>query len=223
MAMEFLFDKTVGEPAFALKPSIRELLDELITYASEPRFAKKLEEARAYYFFKAGKINEDDHDFIQRMNTILEWFIFDYRPDGIGTHSIFDQYMSEKRPGLSSEQLIRRIAVSNHVHSLFLVKSCAAGVAKLKDLAAKRQYIVTDDDRLEKGDILETRVIHLDKGCFLSYTHCLHSKEAKKAIVAEMKRWKGKALSEEFFFKLQNMQLKWRRFRQISINDIYRM
>ncbi|MBI5178656.1 MAG: hypothetical protein HZA04_05300 [Nitrospinae bacterium] len=223
MPLEFIFGKTVGAPAFEDKGRIRALLDELIAYASESRHAKQLEEAREVFYFKSGKTNEDDPDFVQRMNTFLEWFIFDHRPGGVGSKSLFDRYMAEKRPGLSSGELVQRIALSKHVHSLFQVKSCSGGVVKVRDLASRTTYIVTDDDTLERGDVLEARVVLLGDGCFFTYTHCLHPKGALKSIKTELKKWKQKALDEEFFSKLQGMQLKWRRFRQISINDIYRM
>ncbi len=223
MVFDFLLGKTVGEPVPELKPSVRALLDELIGYASEKRFGQRLEEAREYYYLKAGKINEDDADFVQRMNTVLEWFIFDHRPGGIGTNSLFDQYMGEKRARLSSAELVERMAMSKHLHSMFMVISCGDGTIKVKDMATKRRYVVSNDDRLEKGDILEARIVFLGSGCFFTYTHCLHPKAALKPIMGELKKWKSKMLGEDFFFKLQNMQLKWRRFRQISINDIYRM
>jgi hypothetical protein len=218
-----IFGKTHGEPEPSGKQKVRRVLDELISFASEERFQKRLEEAREYYYFKAGKTNDDDPDFIQRMNTFLEWFIFDHRPEGAGGKSLFDLYLAEKLPNLAADEVVLRISASKNYHSIFLVKTIEHGVIKLKDMAGKDSYIVTDDDRLEPKDVLETRIITAGKGCYLSYTHCLHPKTAAKPIMAEIKKRKGLPFDEDFFFKLQGMQLKWRRFRQISINDIYRM
>ncbi|MBI3793471.1 MAG: hypothetical protein HY280_01930 [Nitrospinae bacterium] len=223
MGFEQIFGKTYGEPDADGRAKVRKVLDDLIAYASEERFQAKLDEARAYYFFKAGKTNDDDKQFIQRMNTFLEWFVFDYRPEGAGGKSLFDHYLAEKLPSLSAENLVLRIAASKNYHSIFRVKSSGNGVLVLKDLAGKNSYLVTDDDTLEPKDILETRVITLGKGCFITSTYCLHPKQALKQIKSEIKKRKGAALDEDFFFKLQGMQLKWRRFRQISIDDIYRM
>jgi hypothetical protein len=223
MSIERFFGKTFGELDPGGLQKVRSMLDELIAFASEDRHKKRLEEARAYYYFKVGKTNEDDPDFIQRMNTFLEWVIFDHRPGGGGTKSIFDLYLAENLPKLSAEEVVLRIAASKNLHSIFLVKSHGMGTIKLKDMAGKNSYLVTCDDELEANDIIEGRVITTGKGCFLSYTHCLHPKSASKPIISEIKKRKGVALDEEFFFKLQGMQLKWRRFRQISVDDIYKM
>lgn len=221
--LDFIFKKTIGQPAPDGCQLIRGLLDRLIEYASEPCFAESLAAAREIFYAKAGKTNEDDRDFIQRMNTFLEWFIFDYRPEGAGTRSVYDKFLDEKRKETSSADMINWIALSRQVHSMFLVRSCASGVTTVRDLAGRRNYVVTGDDHLEAGDILESRVICVGKGCFFTYTHVLHPKTALRPIRAELKKYRNKPLGEELFFKLQGMQLKWRRFRQISIEDIYRM
>ncbi len=220
---EFIFKKTIGKPAPEGCAVIRGLLDRLIEYASEPRFAESLNAARELFYAKAGKTNEDDPDFIQRMNTFLEWFIFDYRPEGAGTRSVYDKFLDEKRRETSSADMINWIALSRQVHSMFLIKSCTGGIISVRDLSGRRNYIVTGDDHLEAGDILESRIICIGKGCFFTYTHVLHPKTALRPIRAELKKYRNKPLGEELFFKLQGMQLKWRRFRQISIEDIYRM
>jgi hypothetical protein len=223
MGLERIFGKTYGEIDPQGLQKVRLVLDELISYASEDRYKERLEEARAYYYFKVGKTNDDDPDFIQRMNTFLEWFIFDHRPEGVGSKCLFDLYLNENLATLSAEEVVLRIAVSKNHHSIFLVKSHGIGTVKLKDMAGKNSFVVTYDDELEIKDIIEARVINAGKGCFLSYTHCLHPKSAAKPVYSEIKKRKGVALNEEFFFKLQGMQLKWRRFRQISVDDIYRM
>ncbi len=220
---DFIFKKTIGKPSPEGCAVIRGLLDRLIEYASEPRFAESLNTAREIFYAKAGKTNEDDPDFIQRMNTFLEWFIFDYRPEGAGTRSVYDQFLDEKRKETSSADMINWIALSRQVHSVFLVKSRVRGVITVRDLSGRRNYVVTSDDHLEAGDILESRVIVVGKGCFFTYTHVLHPKTALRPIRAELKKYRNKPLAEGLFFKLQGMQLKWRRFRQISIEDIYRM
>ena len=221
--LDFIFKKTIGQPAPEGCQAIRALMDRLIEYASEPRFAENLGTAREIFFVKAGKTNEDDPDFIQRMNTFLEWFIFDYRPAGPGTHSLYDRFLNEKRKETSSSEMIHWIALSRQVHSVFLVKSRIKGVTTVRDLAGRRNYVVTGDDHMEAGDILESRVICVGKGCFFTYSHVLHPKQALRPIRAELKKYKNRPLDENLFFKLQGMQLKWRRFRQISIEDIYRM
>ena len=221
MGLERLFGKTYGAPDPGGLIKVRQVLDELITFASEDRFKERMEEARAHYYLKAGKTYDDDPDFIQRMNTFLEWLIFDYRPGGAGEKSLFDLYLSERLTTLSAEEVVLRIAASKNHHSVFLVKSHGSGTVKLKDMAGKNSFMVTYDDELEEKDIIEARVISAGKGCFLTYTHCLHPKTTAKAIYAQIKKRRRAPLDEEFFFKLQAMQLKWRRVRQIHVNDIY--
>ncbi len=221
MVLERIFGKTFGVPDPGGLKKVRLMLDELIDFASEDRFKERMEEARAYYYFKAGKINDDDPDFLQRMNTFLEWFVFDHRPGGAGEKSLFDVYLGEKLPTLSADEVVMRIAASKNHHSIFMVRSHGSGTVKLVDMAGKNSFVVTYDDELEEKDIIEARVISVGRGCFLSYAHCLHPKTTAKVIYAQIKRRKGAPLDEEFFFRLQGMQLKWRRFRQIHVDNIY--
>ena len=224
MVLGGIFGKTIGEPDSQRgKQKVRKALDDLMAYASEKRFEKKMEQARDYYYSKVGKVNEDDPDFVQRMNTFLEWFIFDHRPDGEDTLSLFDLYLSEKLPNMQEDDVLTKLALSRNYHSIFLVKACSRGVIHLKDLVGKNRYVVTEDDRLEPGDIIEARIIQRDKGCFLSHTHCLHPKDAYEPMMAELKKRKGIGMSQEVFFLLQKMQLKWRRFRQVKVKDIYKV
>ncbi len=173
------------KPKEETRNRIEYVLNHVIEYATKDA-SGELEKARSYYLAKVGKTFEDDADFEQRMNTFLEWFIFGYQPENGRQGDIYLKIFAGK---ISSEEPLDsdiKKAIERHSHSVFHIKECRERVIKVKDLIYRKTYYVTSDDTLERGDLLESRVIALGDGSFFSSTHCLHPKTAypyiKKAI-----------------------------------------
>jgi len=219
--LRFLFGQGGVTPNHAVRREVLRLLGNLVAFASEPFNAEPLARARNYYFLKAGEIYEDDPDFDHRMNNFLEWFIFDYKDDGAKAPTMFEKYIDAKRDALTSEELVFSMSVTKHVHSIFVIKYCRKGFIKVSDMLSRKGFLITGDDNLEKGDLLESRVSVTEKGSFFFRTYCLHPKAAYKNIKSELKKRRKNGLDSDFFMTLQAMQLKWRRSRQINVGDIY--
>lgn len=217
----FLFGKSAGAPNHAGRREVRQLLSNLVAFASEPFNSEPLARAREYYFLKAGEIYEDDPDFDHRMNNFLEWFMFDYKDDGAKAATMLEKYIDAKRDTLTSDELVLNMSMVKHVHSIFIIKYCNKGFIKVSDMLSKKGFLVTGDDNLEKGDLLESRITVTEKGSFFFRTYCLHPKTAYKSIRNELKKRRKTGLDADFFITLQAMQLKWRRSRQINVGDIY--
>lgn len=198
------------------------MLNELLEYASDKSNSDYLKHAKEVFSAKAGQIFEDDTEIVHRMNTFLEWFIFDYRLEEGKPNTILNEYINSKRDSLTSEEMVLRMAVAKNVHSLFQVKSCRDDLITLKDVVSGKRYNVTGDDSLEKGDLLEKRIICFADGCFFSYTHCLHPQQALKLIEKQLVNFKKGGLTSDFLLSLQSKQLTWHRSRQIDIRNIYR-
>jgi len=199
-----------------------QILDELMSYAMEPSNSEQLKSAREKYFGVLGQVFEDDPDFEQRMNNFLEWFIFDYKSGGAETTTLYEKYIDSQRRVLAMDELVFKMNIGKHRYSIFSIIRCGNGMIYVKDIADNSRYHVTAEDNLEKGDLLQTRLIKTDKGCFFTHTYCLHPKQAYKYIKAEIKKRKRSGLTPEFFLSLNAKQLTWRRSRKINIEDIYR-
>lgn len=203
------------------KDSVQKALDDLLSFATETDNSSVLRQARELYFGKIGQVFEDDPDFDQRMSTFLEWYIFDYKSGGAETSTLFEKFVDSRRGSLSSEKMIFLMAIGKHTHSVFLVQYSKQGRIKLKDLVTGTAYWLASEDNLEKGDVIEKRIICIDNSCCLFNTYSLHPKQAYKPIFSEMKKMKKSGVKPDFFVTLQAMQVKWRRSRNIKVRDIY--
>ncbi len=210
-----------AKPDNAGRQKVRKVLDEILEFASTGGNSSFLGLAKEHYFGKVGGVYEDDSDFEQRMNTFLEWFVFDFRSETMGSDTVFTMYINENRDRFSSEEMVFRMTVSKHLHSVFAVKGLKEGMIKVKDLAGGKSFWVTDDEIFEKGDLFETRIITEGDSSFFSYTYCLHPKSAEKLIKDAFKKRHSVGFGPDFFVRLHAMQLKWRRSRQIEVKDIY--
>jgi len=200
---------------------IRGELETLFRFASDSRNAGLLEEARRYYDERVGRAFEDDADYIQRMNSFLEWFIFDFMPLSWEQGIIFKSF-AESRENIASPAEKKILsALAGHTHSLFIVKERRGKVVKVRDIIHRQTGYITTDDILEPDDLLESRIIEMDGACFFSYTHCLHPKAALRFVRKEIKRKGRKHITPDFFLKVAEMQLRWRRSRNIALNRIY--
>jgi len=210
------------KPYLKERDEVEAVLERILSFSSEPENRELLEKAREYYLQKVGKTFEDDDDFEQRMNTFVEWYIFNYQPYGTLPGQIFTRYKEKYIVKSSSTEWTIRKAIEKLTHSVFLVKEQKGEVIKVKDLIGRKTYFVTSDDTLEKGDIIQTRIIDYNGGSFFSFAHCLHPKASLKIIKKGIKTKGRNDITSDFFLDLETMQLRWRRSRQIDIKQIYK-
>ncbi|MFQ5431067.1 MAG: hypothetical protein ACE5EN_01010 [Nitrospinota bacterium] len=201
---------------------VLQLLEELNSFAIRQSNLEELKIGREFYFGKTGQVFEDDPDFEHRMNSFLEWLIFDHKSGGAETSTVFEKFVDSKRESLTNEEMVFLMNVGKHIHSIFQVRSCDDGRIKVKDLLGGKVYQLPSEDKLEKGDLLERRLLCLGDCCCFFHTYSLHPKLAYKPIMAELKKRKKSGIKPDFFISLQAMHVKWRRSRQIKVRDIYK-
>ncbi|MDH5541447.1 MAG: hypothetical protein OEY64_00645 [Nitrospinota bacterium] len=219
--MGIFFGESKWKPDIESGKVISAILDEVFTFASEKQNASHLERAKTLYYSKVGQTFEDDPDFIQRMDSFLEWFIFDYMPEGGVPGGIYKSYLEQKRHASTTDELLARMELANSHQSIFLVIEYKNGVVKVKDLVLKKKFYVTCEDNLEEQDILMTRIVHMKGKCHFSRSHCLHPKSALKFIKNAIRKIGKNSITPDLFLELGAMQLRWRRSRQIDIKHIY--
>jgi hypothetical protein len=76
---------------------------------------------------------------------------------------------------------------------------------------------------LAKGDILEARLVPVGADLLFSPAFCYHPREARKAILAEVKRRRklGPIDTLAFIHQLSAMALKYERYRNVAVDSIY--
>jgi hypothetical protein len=174
-------------------PQYQPQFDELIAFGSaEPRKPDLLN-AKAEYFRLTGEVFEDDAIFELRMASFLDFYLFDRPSPLTGLTPAQELFRLKQQEAPEVAPIFR--SFTETVHGLFEVRKLGKGTLRLRELYSDKDYEVTERRQmigLEKGDILEARLIPFDGVLLFSSAFCYHPRAAVKAIKKEVKRRKKK-------------------------------
>jgi hypothetical protein len=203
--------------------------ERLLSWAtSEPR-KDVLLAARKEHFARHGEPHEEDRSFEVRVNGMLDHYLYDFRPAG-GTETTLESFIASQAATLSPDELHAFRDLATNLHGLFEVRKIGDAAVRLRDVFTGKDHDVTERRQvagLEKGDLLEARLLPFDGALFFSGAFLYHPREARKLILAEVKRLKkaaGRGASPDvkaFLAMLAQMALKLERYRNVRLESIY--
>jgi hypothetical protein len=209
--------------------TLLELQEKLLAWATaEPR-KEGLLAARRDYFDRHGEPHEEDKSFDARMNGMLDYYLYDFRPPG-STETTIEIFMQQMGPQLTTDELALYRVLAKSVHGLFEVKRLRPGDVRLRDCFTDVLHDVTERRQmvgLEKGDLLEARLLPFDAKLFFSGAFLYHPREVRKLILSEVKRLKKEAGKgnlpdvETFIATLSRMAFKLERYRNVKVESLY--
>ena len=205
--------------------SYQSLLDELYSVASAEARKPDVLAARAEFFRLTGEVFEDDRTFEMRMASFLDYYLFDHRSPVTGRTAAEEFQAAKLKAGAPEAALLA--AFTRTLHGLFEVRKLSPGVVRLRELFTGVDHDVTERRTLaglQKGDVLEARLIPLGDGLMFSPAFCFHPREAVKAIKREVKRRKKKEpdrRAQELVWEASKRAMKVDRYRQIAVEKIY--
>lgn len=206
-------------------PQYQPQLDELIAYASvEPRKPDLLN-AKSEYFRLTGEVFEDDAIFELRMASFLDYYLFDRKSPQSGKTPAEELY--ERKAGEWAEDALVFRGFTETIHGLFEVRKLGKGILRLRELYSGKDSDVTERRQmvgLEKGDILEARLIPFNGFLLFSSAFCYHPRAVVKAIKKEVKRRKKKEptlTAQDLTFEAARRAVKAERYKQIAVERIY--
>lgn len=206
--------------------SYQPYLDQLIAYGSEEPRKPDLIAAKAEYARLTGEVYEDDKCFEMRMASFLEFYLMDRVAPGSGKTPAQELYEVQLGQGVPEKAGAFR-SFTETLHGLFEVRKLRKDVVRLRELYSGKDHDVTERRQmvgLEKGDVLEARLIPFGGLLLFSNAFCYHPREAVKSILKEVKRRKKKEPSRpqnELIWECAKMALKTERYRQIAVERIY--
>ncbi|MBI5542385.1 MAG: hypothetical protein HY901_00735 [Deltaproteobacteria bacterium] len=203
----------------------QEQLDALIAFASSDRFKDELLKAKAEYFAGTGEVFEDDRSFEMRMASFLDYHVFDrVLPEHSKTPA---QVFLLESGEIPQEALAVRRGLVETRHSLWEVRKLSKDLVRLRGLFDGKDVDVFERRQptgLKKGDLIEARLIPVGGRYLFSSAFCFHPPEAKKPIAKELKRRRKEEpgfSTRDFIWAASKMRLKWERYRNIAVTDIY--
>ena len=209
--------------------NLTELQEKLLGWATSDARKEGLLAARRDYFDRHGEPHEEDKSFETRMNGMLDHYLYDFRPPG-STETTIEIFMREMGPQLTTDDLALYRVLAKNVHGLFEVKKIKPPEVRLRDVFTDVVHDVTERRQmvgLEKGDLLEARLLPYDGNLFFSGAFLYHPQEVRKTILAEVKRLKKAAGKgnmpdvEAFIATLSRMAFKLERYRNVKVESLY--
>jgi hypothetical protein len=209
--------------------NLPELQEKLLAWATSDARKEELLAARRDYFDRQGEPHEEDKSFETRMNGMLDHYLYDFYPPG-STDTTIEIFMREMGPQLTTDDLAFYRVLAKNVHGLFQVRKIKPPEIRLRDVFTDVVHDVTERRQmvgLEKGDILEARLLPFEGTLFFSGAFLYHPQEVRKTILAEVKRQKKAAGKgdqpdvEGFIARLSRMAFKLERYRNVKVESLY--
>jgi len=209
--------------------TLAQLHERLLSWATaEPRKEYVLA-ARREHFGRYGEPHEEDRSYDVRLNGMLDHYLYDFRPPG-GAGTTLERFLEAEGPALSPEDLRAYRDIAANLHGLFEVRKIGDALVRLRDVFTREDHDVTERRQvagLEKGDLLEARLLPFGGALYFSGAFLYHPREARKLILAEVKRRRKTAGKQDppdvkaFLATLSQMAIKLERYRNVRLESIY--
>ncbi len=209
--------------------TLQQLHERLLSWATAAPRDQDLLRAKKEHFERYGEPHEEDRSYEVRVNGMLDHYLFDFRVrDGVGT--TLELFLEAAGPSLPPEEVEAYRALAQNVHGLFEVRKIKEGRVRLRDVFSGRDHDVTERRHvagLEKGDLIEARLLPFDGTLLFSGAFLYHPREARKVVLAEVKRMrktvpKGMEIDVKgFLARLSRMAMKMERYRNVRLESIY--
>ena len=208
--------------------TLSELHERLLSWATaEPRKEDVLA-ARRDHFERFGEPHEEDRTYEPRVNAMLDAYLYDWRLDG--APSTLERFLAAEGASLAPEDAQAYRDLGQNVHGLFEVRKLKDGLVRLRDVFTGTDHDVTERRQmvgLSRGDLLEARLLPYAGKLLFSGAFLYHPPEARKAILAEVKKLRkaaGKGGTPDvvaFLALLSRMAFKLERYRNVRLESIY--
>jgi hypothetical protein len=208
---------------------LQQLHERLLSWATAAPRDQDLLRAKKEHFERYGEPHEEDRSYEVRLNGMLDQYLYDFRPVG-GVGTTLERFVEAEAASLTPEELAGFRALGENVHGLFEVRKISEGRVRLRDVFSGEDHDVTERRHvvgLAKDDLIEARLLPYDGQLFFSGAFLYHPREARKAVLAEVKRIrkatpKGAQVDvKSFLARLSRMALKMERYRNVRLESIY--
>jgi hypothetical protein len=208
---------------------LQQLHERLLSWATAPPRDQELLRAKKEHFTRCGEPHEEDRSYEVRVNGMLDHYLYDYRPPG-GTGTTLERFLEAEAGSLTPEELAAYRGLAQNVHGLFEVRKIREGSVRLRDVFTGGDHDVTERRHvagLAKDDLLEARLLPFEGSLLFSGAFLYHPREARKTVLAEVKRMKKAAPKGaeldvmHFLARLSRMALKMERYRNVRLESIY--
>ncbi len=218
-------------------------LDRVVEYATSDGFRQQVASARSDFFARrGGEVFEDDRSMDSRLAGFLEWYVFDRVLDGRAVPPT-EAFLEDNSDGIPDKERQDYVDLTRTIHGLFELRRKPKGERlRVREICRHVEFEVLERRQmagLEKGDLFEARLIPSRGELLFSPAFCYHPREARKAILAEVKRRRKLVVAAQpagskvaksknprieelpLLEVLSSMALKFERYRNVNVEAIY--
>ena len=205
-----------------------EIQERVLAWAGAAPREQWLLAARREHFGRSGEPHEEDKTFEARMNRLLDFYLYDFRPNGVDT--TLEMYLKEGADDLTTDERAEVREVGRSLLGLFEVRRIRPGEIRVRNVFTGQDCDVVERRMaagLDKGDLLETRILPHGGRMHFSPAFLFHPREVRRRILKEVKRRvkaAGKGGTPDvpaFLSTLSRMALKLERYRNVRVESIY--
>jgi hypothetical protein len=209
--------------------TLPELHERLLSWATAAPRQADLLAARADHFARYGEPHEEDQSFERRVNGMLDFYLFEWRPAPRAPTTL-ERFIEDQRTELAATDLAILLGLQAQRPGLFEVRQLEPGTVHLRDVFSGERLTVSERRQvagLEKGDLLEARLLPYEGKLVFSGAFLYHPREARPLILARIKLLKrlagkgGRPDQATFMAILSRMAFKLERYRNVRLESIY--
>jgi hypothetical protein len=206
-----------------------DLIDQTMQFFSAGRFQEEAVAAKEEFCRFSGVMDEGHPGYEMKFNQFVDWFLFT-RPLGPDQKTPMVLQVEENPMGVESDlaPYFRNLASSRH--GLFLFVKLSKTDLTVKDLFSGYKFLIKDSAIIhgfEKDSPFEGRLIPDGENFLFSNSFCFHPTEAKKYILAEIKKIvrlapeDQDAAREELILRLFRMKHRFERYTHVPVKEFY--
>ena len=205
-----------------------EIQERVLAWASaEPR-QEWLLAARRQHFAREGEPHEEDKSFELRMNRLLDYYVYDFLPNGVDT--TLELFLKEGGGELTTDERAEVREVGRGRRGLYEVRRIRSGEVRVRDAFTGDEWNVVERRMavgLVKGDLIEARLLSHGGRLHFSPAFLFHPREVRKRILGEVRRrlkaagTAGTADVAGLLARLSRMGLRLERYRNVRVESIY--
>ncbi len=201
------------------------LVEKILAHFGGDLFKDEVRMAKSEFFDNAGILDEHSDHFELRMSQFFDWYFFTRELKGYAQTPLEAVYMARELR-FAPEEIVLIDKLKQHRHSIFQFIKIKDKDIYIKDLIKNEKMVVKQSPwtfGFDSEELFEARLIPAGDSWVFTKGFCFHPMDAKKYILAEIKRHKKDPdlNPEDMMLKLVKMRYKFERYRHVKIDMIY--
>ncbi len=202
-----------------------EVIQKALEHFAGPTFKDEIFNAKTEFFENSGILDESTPHYELRMSQFFDWYFFTRDLKGFGQTPL-ESLFNTRELRFGPEEIVVIDRLRHHRHSLFEFTKIKGEDVHIRDLMTGDKLVVRDcpfTTGFNADELFEARLLPFEDSWIFTKGFCFHPVDARKYILAEVKRHKKDSdlNPDELMLKLIKMRYRSERYRHVRVDMIY--